>query len=147
MCAYFYELEDIFGSRIAENAIIDDSLDTYPSPEIDSSDLEVEDITVSNIIKDNTPSTSRKGVYSRTGLSEIMKVQSEMLQLKSKKIEEDSEIRRKEVDIKKKELLLKEREINLKEKEINSKERIQILELEMKERVAMEELRLKYNNN
>ncbi|XP_046802110.1 uncharacterized protein LOC124418777 isoform X2 [Lucilia cuprina] len=132
MCTFFYELDDIFGSRIVDNAVIDDSLS---SDNFDCTDACIEESLHKEI--ENVASTSKKGIYSRTALSDILQMQTEMLNFKKERAE-------KELTLKEKEFSLKEREIGLREKEIESNELIKVKELEMKERLAMEELKLKY---
>lgn len=132
MCTFFYELDDIFGTRIVENAVIDESL--Y-SDTIDCTVFYTEESLPKEI--ENAASTTKKGIYSRTALSDILQMQTEMMSFKKERAE-------KEFTLKEKEFSLKEREIELREKEIKSNELIKVMELEMKERLAMEELKLKY---
>lgn len=85
------------------------------------------DETSTSLITENLPeiitenervaSTSRKGIYSRTAVSDILQFQSELAQLKKHKIGQDMILRDKEIQIKERELVLKEREIELKEKQ------------------------------
>ncbi|XP_036320490.1 uncharacterized protein LOC118734997 [Rhagoletis pomonella] len=168
-CTFFYELEEIFGHRLVESAVIEESLesllnsDNAYSPEAGLDETATSLITenLPEIITENEPvaSTSRKGIYSRTAVSDILQFQSELVQLKKHKIDQDMILREKEIQIRERELVLKEREIELKEKqelilkdkememkltELNSQEKIKIMELEMKERLAMEEFKRKY---
>ncbi|XP_050322687.1 uncharacterized protein LOC126754621 isoform X2 [Bactrocera neohumeralis] len=97
MCTFFYELEDIFGSRVSECAAIEDTMTAeyldfegavetqiaVPIEEPESSQgpdcvLHLNGNESSAEIS-CTPSTSRKGIYSRTGVSEIMKLQAEVI--------------------------------------------------------------------
>lgn len=73
--------------------------------------------------------------------SDILKIHTEVTQLKKGKIDEDLEIKKKEIKIKQKEIELKQKEIDLKKK---SKEKMKLIKLQMQERLAMEELKLKY---
>ncbi|XP_065358664.1 uncharacterized protein LOC135961195 [Calliphora vicina] len=140
MCTFFYELDDIFGSRIVEAAIIEDTVEPDPIEEmfeVIEVDAEENSTSQPNVQLPSPASTSRKGIYSRTALSEILQMQSEMFNYKKEKGGQ-------ELKFKEKELALKEREIDLREKELTSNERLKIMELEMKERIAMEELKHKY---
>ncbi|XP_037811956.1 uncharacterized protein LOC119603828 [Lucilia sericata] len=124
MCSYFDELDDLFGNRIVQCAIIEDSLESECESFLNST--ETEDITTASdtSVTNNTPSTSRKGIYSRTAVSEILMMQTEMLEIKKQKLDNEKNIKEREVNIMERTLLLKE--------------------IKIKERLAMEELKLKY---
>ncbi|XP_036328039.1 uncharacterized protein LOC118740557 [Rhagoletis pomonella] len=140
-CTCYYELDEVFGGRIVEAAIIEESLDSASSNDIfNSTIIEIEEGSTSatyGVVESAEPPSaeppSRRGIYSRTAVSDIREIYSETLKLKREKIENESTLREREVYIKERELALKEKEIDLKVKE-----------LEMKERLAMEEFRLKY---
>ncbi|XP_017460890.1 PREDICTED: uncharacterized protein LOC108354211 [Rhagoletis zephyria] len=140
---------DIFGNRLVEAAVIEDSLDSVCEDIFNSTELVFEETTMSptNVIveTENTASTSRKGIYSRTALTDIMEMQADMLNVRKQKADQDFRLREEELSLKKMNYLaLKEREMELREKEMKSNERLKIMELEMKERLAMEELNRKY---
>ncbi|XP_039968367.1 uncharacterized protein LOC120780146 isoform X2 [Bactrocera tryoni] len=162
MCIFFYELEDIFGSRVSECAAIEDTMTAeyldfegavetqiaVPIEEPESSQgpdcvLHLNGNESSAEIS-CTPSTSRKGIYSRTGVSEIMKLQAEVISFKKEKLEAELAARDRELVIRERELVLKEKNFDLKERNFKSEEKLKVPELEMKERLAMEELKLKY---
>lgn len=194
-CSFFYELEDIFGRRVSECPITEDTMTDdivylediieneppivfevsgrSPTPECvqvqETSDSTAEISFVAGTsrsfpgpaINDNAveiscaAGTSRKGIYSRTGVSEIMAVQAKVISFKKQKLEADVAATDRELCIRESELRLKEKEFELKqnqllieqgfkEKELVSLEKLKILELEMKERLAMEEFKLKY---
>lgn len=138
---FFNELDDFFGTRLVTNAVIEDSLEPVPTRDIlDCTEIDVEgNLSSSNFTTEieKEPSTSRKGIYSRTALSDILQIQKEMLKFKKEKVD-------KEISLKEKEFALKEREVKLKEKEIESNERLKIMELEMRKSLQIEELNRKY---
>jgi len=147
-CHYFYQFDELFGARIIKNVVIEDTLDSSLSGDVSNiTDIDIDDTTTTSAGDESTPSTSRKGIYSRTGVSDIIELQSEMMKLKKEKMDQDMAFKNAEIEIKKRELSLKEREIELKLKEIESKEKVQILEINMKEKIAIEELKLKYKCN
>lgn len=145
----FDAFDEVFGSRIIEADIIEETLDSsnnitemYDLTEIETNDTSI--VSESSPIEcDILPSTSRKGIYSRTAVSDIMQIQLEMA-IKKQKMDQDREIKNREMDIKEREVIVKEKEMSLKEKAMLSNEKLKILELEMKERLAMEEFKLKY---
>lgn len=150
MCSFFDAFDEVFGSRIIEADIIEETLDSsnnitemYDITEIETNDTSI--VSESSPIEcDILLPTSRKEIYSRTAVSDIMQILSEMVAIKKQKMDQDREIKNREMDIKEREVIVKEKEMSLKEKEMLSNEKLKILELEMKERLAMEELKLKY---
>lgn len=119
--------------------------ESLASDVLNSSD--VCETSTSSVGSESVPLTSRRGIYSRTGLSDIMEYQTEMMKLRKEKFDKDAAFKEKEMQIKEQELSLRRAEFDMKQKEFDSRERFQILKLQSKERVAMEELRLKYRSN
>lgn len=158
MCSYFDELDDMFGSRIVESAIIEDSLESEMDSLLNTTENPLTDETTasdSSTVENALPSTSRKGIYSRTAVSDIILMQTEMIDLKKQKFDYDKEIKEREVKVLEKTAQLKEKEMEIKEKEVEdqrelktmdmeTQKQLKIMELQMKERVAMAELKLKY---
>ncbi|XP_067614096.1 uncharacterized protein [Eurosta solidaginis] len=143
MCTFFYELDDIFGSRICESSVIDDTM----------ANLNEEGQIIE--LPESRAGMSCKGIYSRTAASDIMKVQAEAMAFKKQKLEAETIVREKELVVRENEFTLKQKEFelkerqarneeNFKEKQLQSQEKLKILELEMQERLAMEELKLKF---
>ena len=168
MCSYFDELDDVFGSRMVECAIIEDSLESGTEHFLNSTEICIDDTTTASdtSVVENVPSSSRKGIYSRTAVSDIMVVQTEMLEIRKQKMVYEKEVKEREVNILEKTMLLKEKELKLKEKELETQrdlkekeletqrelkimdmemqKELKIMELKMTERLALEELKLKY---
>ncbi|XP_067614036.1 chromatin assembly factor 1 subunit A-like [Eurosta solidaginis] len=167
MCTFFYELDDIFGSRISESSVIDDTMAnlneegqiievTEEGQKIETESQMPVQITESyhNPVCSSkmTPTTSSQ---SPTAASDIMKGQAEAMAFKKQKLEAETIAREKELVIRENEFTLKQKEFelkerqaryeeNFKEKQLQSQEKLKILELEMQERLAMEELKLKF---
>lgn len=161
MCSFYDEFDQVFGSRIIEEDVIEETLQTINdiTENYDITDIETNETLIAAegtpIDCEILPSTSRKGIYSRTAVSDIMQIQSEMVAIKKQKLDQELAMKEREMVIREREVVTKEIEINLKEKEIysneklkekeiSSNEKLKLLELEMKERLAMEELKLKY---
>lgn len=149
ICKYYEQFDEIFGSKFIESNIIEETLQSDNDTEV--YEIEETDTNETSTVTECSPfdfevlaSNSRKGIYSRTAVSDIMQVQSEMVAIKKQKLDQDLAIKEREMNMKEREVVVKEKEMELKEKEIISNEKIKILELEMKERVAMEELKRKY---
>ncbi|KNC27637.1 hypothetical protein FF38_02491 [Lucilia cuprina] len=130
MCYYYDELDDIFGSKIIETAVIEESLDEESDGSfLNSTEIYVDDTTTASdsSLPETKQSCSRKdGNY---GL---------------KKMEHEKEIKEREIAIRENEIKIKERELELKMKELETQKELKIMELQMKERLATEELRLKH---
>jgi len=96
---------------------------------------------------------SRKGIYSRTALSDIMQVQTQLIEMKKEKMNTETLLREQELELQKEkfafekqnrseEIRLKEKDIEMRLLEIQMKERVAIKELEMKKEIEMEKLKL-----
>ncbi|XP_054083813.1 uncharacterized protein LOC105219328 [Zeugodacus cucurbitae] len=157
MCTFFYEMEEIFGSRVVESAVINDSLENNEN----NSEVDLNESASSAAVCEGEciDKTIRKGIYSRTAASDILQFQSEMIQLKKQNMEQEMSFKEKELELRERELRIKEKEVELREKqelllkdkememkvkELESNEKLKIMEIQMKERLAMEELKYKY---
>lgn len=97
----------------------------------------------------NTPAsrTGRKGIYSRTALSEILQVQTQLIEMKKARIDIDVKLKENELGLEKEKFLFHKQtrieELKLKEMEIMSNEKVKLSEIQMKEKVALKELEMK----
>ncbi|XP_050339445.1 uncharacterized protein LOC126765745 [Bactrocera neohumeralis] len=105
------------------------------------SSVEAEELQ-SPALNDYVCTRRQKGIYSKTALSDSLQVHGEIAEVRKQKLKMGVKARKREMSIKEKELELKEKE--LKKREINVKLKIEKMKLKMQERLAMEELRLKY---
>ncbi|XP_039967909.1 uncharacterized protein LOC120779627 [Bactrocera tryoni] len=131
---YFCEFDDIFGARLNACALVEETMESADTT------IEVEIPIVNEAV--TTP--RQRGIYSRTAASDIMQIHGEIMTLRKQKLEAELTAREREFEQKEKELQLKAKEVELKEIEILVLKDIKQLELQMKERIAMEKLKLKY---
>ncbi|XP_011206750.2 uncharacterized protein LOC105228571 [Bactrocera dorsalis] len=159
MCTFFYEMDEIFGGRLLESAVINESLESNDNSNY--SELDLNELPSFAAVNESEcgNKTIRKRKYSRTAESEILQFLSEIIQLKKQKIEQEKSFKEKELELRERELVimekgmelrakqklvLKDKEMEMKLKELQSKEKLKIMELQMKERLKMEELKHKY---
>ncbi|XP_053947414.1 uncharacterized protein LOC128856062 [Anastrepha ludens] len=163
MCSFFYELDDIFGSRICESSVIDDTMANLieegqiietesqrlvqitESPHIPVCTSSMTPITSSQSpVCTLTPTTdmSCKGIYSRTAASDIMKVQAEVMAFKKGKLEAATIARDKELLIREKEFTLKQKEFELKERQARNEESFKEKQLQSQEKLKILELEM-----
>ncbi|KNC22109.1 hypothetical protein FF38_06438, partial [Lucilia cuprina] len=84
------------GDTVKELYSAQDSLESECESFLNST--ETEDITTTSdtSVTNNAPSTSRKGIYSRTAVSEILMMQTEMLEIKKQKLDNEKNIKERE---------------------------------------------------
>ncbi|XP_067625709.1 uncharacterized protein [Eurosta solidaginis] len=166
MCTFFYELDDIFGSRICESSVIDDTMAnlndegqiievTEECQIIGTESQRPVQITESYHIpvcsSKMTPTTSSqsptagmscKGIYSRTAASDIMKVQAEAMAFKKQKLEAETIAREKELVVRENEFTLKQKEFELKERRVRNEENFKEKQLQSQEKLKILELEM-----
>ncbi|XP_050323286.1 uncharacterized protein LOC126755046 [Bactrocera neohumeralis] len=137
---YFYEFDDIFGARLNACAVVEEIMESADTTIEVLSPVQIE----IPIVNETVTTPRQRGIYSRTAASDIMQIHGEIMTLRKQKLEAELTAREREFEQKEKELQLKAKEVELKEIEILALKNIKQLELQMKERIAMEELKLKY---
>lgn len=157
MCPFFEQLEEIFQYREYQaNAFVIDTedsntfenysntfayatstCDTPPSLATTNDDID-DTATLPETPRVATQSTrsSRKGIYSRTALADVLEVHSSLVDLKKEKLDAEREFREKE-------FMLKEKEFSFEKEKHASLERFKVLELETKEIIALKEIEMK----
>ena len=142
------------------DAEVDAPLSSAPAVEVDANHLSApfakfetqspeNDLLLESNMSENImiPKKSRKGIYSRTALSNIMQVQTQLIKMKSKKSDIEVQLKEKELELQKDRFLFDKQsrleELKLKEKEIESNEKLKIMEIQMKENIALKELEIR----
>lgn len=161
-CHFYDYFEEVFGNMHRSTPAMFMSEDTLQDASNDSHNETTYSIESPILLLNNsnsTPSTfsevqinaGRRGIYSRTAVSEILKSQENLLQFKKSQMEMEREFRERDAAAKEKELEIQERKLQLEDKKIEAdlelrreelklKEFIALKELEMRERVAILEL-------
>ncbi|XP_039968545.1 uncharacterized protein LOC120780318 [Bactrocera tryoni] len=143
-CPLFYDLEDIFGYKeFQSNALVLDTEaleNNYTSTTDDfvaGSSANVA-TTPKDIFQEVGPESTcntinRKGVYSRTGVADVLTMHTGLIKVKQQKLEIESKMKDRELSLKEKEFDLQYQKFLFEKEKCNSEERIRILEIEMKE--------------
>ncbi|XP_050339026.1 uncharacterized protein LOC126765343 [Bactrocera neohumeralis] len=111
MCVRYDDLEDIFGYReLTSNCLVLDTeyIACTGSPEVaTSSDIIVEEIVAlpEPLVTPSTSKAVRKGIYSRTALSDVLDVHSSLFDAKKDRIEKELKMRENELMLKEQQLL------------------------------------------
>jgi len=170
------ELEDIFGHTDGGQTVTIDTAHVGNEGDIQNIDLEVTSgvsqpsgsfstrqdaspLVVEEIIfQDESPATSRinsdsrtnrrkKGIYSRTGLSDVLELQHEILQMRNHDKEQELKLRNDELELSKEKFLFEKQkhadEINQKSAQANMERELKIMQMEMQKEIALKEIEVK----